>query len=154
MAKRKMDEFYWQLGAELQRIDDEMAPAKPSLARSRKWQPRADVAETARAIFIKVELAGVRAEDIRVIYSRRSGRVTIAGVRRDDVFEGLDAAFNQLEISYGEFECGVTLPEAEVDPHQIRIQYAHGFLLIEVPKKDGVEPSRITLRRTITIRKI
>jgi len=153
MAKRNLDEFYWQLGTELQRMGDELTSGKPAVARSRKWRAKADVAETDRAIYIKVELAGVRPEAIRVTLNRRTGRVTIRGERRDDVFEGLGVAFHQLEISYGDFECDVHLPMLEIDPNQVRVQYAQGFLLVELPKASEDE-SVTELRRTITIRQI
>lgn len=95
-----------------------------------KWQPYTDVYETADALTIKMELAGVKREDLSVNLHR--DRLIIKGVRRD--FPPREKrVYYQMEINYSEFERVIILPDT-VREVAIMAEYKDGFLTITVSK--------------------
>jgi HSP20 family protein len=99
------------------------------LKRPRMWHPPTDVYETDSHVTVKLELAGVREDQVVV---RLHGRqLTISGKRNDPASK---LAYHQMEISYGEFHSEVNLP-CEVDQDAVRAEYEHGFLHILLPKR-------------------
>ncbi|MEW6614481.1 MAG: Hsp20/alpha crystallin family protein [Thermodesulfobacteriota bacterium] len=96
-----------------------------------KWQPYTDVYETKDAVVIKMELAGVKKEDLSVnLYEKR---LTIRGVRRDSA-HGEERIYHQVEINYSEFERAIMLPET-VKQEAIKAEYKDGFLSINISKE-------------------
>lgn len=92
------------------------------------WEPPTDVYESDTGLVVRVEIAGVREEDLSITVSNRL--LTISGQRQDlDVKQ----AFYQMEIRYGEFSTEIYLPWA-VDPEQVRAAYEAGFLRVVVPR--------------------
>lgn len=151
MARRDLDEWLWQVGAELQRLSEEVNPAAPKLARRSAWEPRVDLLETPRSFVIKAEIAGVKGEEIRVAYQPKRHSILIRGVRRDEEVtpEGR-CGYHQLEIAYGEFEREIHLPKTPVDARGIRAAYRNGILIVDIPRAEA-EPETRTVRRSITI---
>jgi HSP20 family protein len=90
------------------------------------WRPPADIYRTPRGWFIKVDLAGVAAEDLEVgIYG---GALVVRGTRRDvHVREGFDPY--RIEISHSSFERRFELP-CEVGGASLEVRYLDGLLLI------------------------
>jgi HSP20 family protein len=89
------------------------------MGRSRVWHPPTDVYETDSHVMVKIEVAGVSEDDLAV---RLQGRVlTVYGCRGDP---SAKLAYQQMEISYGDFRSEVNLP-CDVD---------EGFLFILLPK--------------------
>lgn len=152
MARRDLDEWLWQVGAELQRLSEEMAPAAtPKVARRAAWEPRVDLLETTEGFLLKVEIAGVKGDEIRVSYQPKRHSVTVRGVRHEDqASEFGQCGYHQLEINYGEFAREIRLPEAAVAPERIRASYQNGFLVVIIPRAEE-EADRVTVRRTIRI---
>ncbi len=142
MARRKPEEWIWQVGTELQRLGDEMIRMGPTLAR-KLWEPRIDVLESAHGFHIRCEIAGVRGDDISVAFNAEQQVMTIRGRRREeDPDSGDQVACHQLEIFYGEFEREVPLPLEHLELAETRAQYRNGVLTICVPKKVGVVRGR------------
>ena len=108
--------------------------------RGDRWLPDVDVFETEKDVVVRVELAGVRRDDLRVSVD---GRVLkISGVRR-----GLDRADTQrllqVEIAAGPFERRVQIPIA-FQRDQVAAHLADGFLTVVLPKKPaGPKPVEI-----------
>lgn len=95
------------------------------------WRPPTDVYETERSIEVRVEVAGMREEDFRISLADRS--LIIAGRRKDP---SPKRAYQQMEISWGEFRTEVYLPCA-VDEERVEASYKDGFLLIVLPKAEA-----------------
>jgi HSP20 family protein len=95
---------------------------------SHVWRPPTDMYETEEAIVVRVEIAGMREQDISIALEDRI--LTIRGVR-PDTSERL--AFHQMEIPYGEFNTEVELP-APVLSEGVEATYRDGFLQITLPK--------------------
>jgi HSP20 family protein len=92
------------------------------------WRPSVDVFELDDSLVIRMEIAGMKDEDIKVNFSESI--ITITGSRSDD---SVKRAFHQMEIFFGEFkaEIDVTQPfQAE----GAKAEYSDGFLQISLPK--------------------
>ncbi len=97
----------------------------------RVWHPPTDVYETDAQITVKVDLAGVDEDAITVQLEGRE--LSIRGCRQDPAEK---LAYQQMEISYGEFRADVHLP-CEVDEERAHAYYEGGFLYVDLPKADA-----------------
>lgn len=107
------------------------------------WSPSTDVYLHATGAVIKVELAGIRKEDMELTVE--GSRMTISGVRRDECRNG-NPSFQVMEIHYGAFESVVELP-AGFDLGQARASYQNGFLRVDVPLAIGSKGVAPTAQR-------
>ncbi len=99
------------------------------------WHPLADLYRTADGWVIKLELAGVCAEDITV--ATAGSRVYISGCRRDRIVE---AGWNHysMEIAYGHFARTIELPD-ELDRAAIRLECREGMVIVRLKLSDRPE---------------
>ncbi|MEQ2009585.1 MAG: Hsp20/alpha crystallin family protein [Limisphaerales bacterium] len=113
------------------------SPSRPSGATNGEtaWTPNTDVYVHATGAVIKVELAGIRKEDLEI--NVEGARMTISGVRGDECRNG-NSNFQVMEIHYGAFESVVELP-AGFDLAQARAAYQNGFLRVDVPAATGAK---------------
>jgi HSP20 family protein len=93
------------------------------------WVPNTDVYVSEGGLVIKVELAGMRREDLELVIE--GNRVRIAGYRPDGC-RSAKCKFLVMEINYGAFEAIIELPKG-YDLTQARAAYQNGFLRIDVP---------------------
>ena len=68
MARREVDEWFWQVGHDLHRINEELGSGRPKIATGRAWEPRIDLIEEEGRFLLKAEIAGVRGEEIQLLY--------------------------------------------------------------------------------------
>ena len=137
MRRTEVDEWFWQVGADLHLLSEEMSRGGPVLAARKCWQPRVDVVEEIDRLVIRAEIAGMRGEDIQLAYLPERHSVMIRGSRQDaDGEDGRRVRIYQLEIYHGEFEREVGLPSIEIDATDIRAHYRNGFLTISLPKQE------------------
>ncbi len=94
-----------------------------------RWQPAADVYRTPSGWLLKIELAGVPKEEIRVRAVGR--RLVVAGQRRDWSLEGEFRECQSLEITYCQFERGFELP-VSLDSAKIELDCRDGMLLVRI----------------------
>ena len=135
MARREGEEWFWQIGLDIQRMSEELSRSGPTLASRMFWEPRIDLIEDSSCIIVKAEIGGVRSDDIELIYSEERNSLLIRGVRREEDFPAsARTGCYQLEIYYGEFEREVKLPDLVLDPGGIKAHYRNGFLIVMVPK--------------------
>lgn len=93
------------------------------------WTPNTDVYLTDTGLVIKVELAGMRKEDLELTVE--GSQLRISGVRRDTCREA-QCKFVVMEINYGQFESVIELPPG-YDPGAAKAAYQNGFLRVDVP---------------------
>jgi len=132
-----------QMDQDLRRSDEALRCFLQSAAGpTRFWEPLVDIDETREAIRVKVELAGVRTEDIHIELSGDARTLTVRGVRRDSQDEPGDrTAFHQMEIFFGPFERNITLPaRPAVDRENVQASYRDGFLIVRLPKVTAARP--------------
>ena len=101
--------------------------AKPS---GRLWYPSADVYQTPTGWLVKVELAGVSAEEIEI--DIQGNILSIAGCRRDKSCAA-GASFHQMEITYSRFEKTLKFP-ASIEGATVEHNFDNGLLIIHLQK--------------------
>jgi len=94
------------------------------------WIPNTDVYITDEGLVIKVELAGMRREDLEL--SIEGHRLMINGHRHDGC-RAPKCKFLVMEINYGSFECVIEVPPG-YDLSQAKAAYQNGFLRVDVPQ--------------------
>ena len=103
--------------------------------RGDRWQPDVDVFETERGVVVRVELAGIRSDDVRVSVDGQVLR--LSGVRGAP--EGEEVyRLRQMEITSGPFERQVRIPIA-FDRDHVSAHLANGFLTVTLPRRDPVQ---------------
>jgi HSP20 family protein len=106
--------------------------AKPS---GPLWLPAADVYQTPEGWQVKVELAGVSAEDIEI--DIQGNVLYIAGSRKDRSCGG-DVSYHQMEITYSRFEKTLNFP-ASIDGATVEHNFDNGLLIIRLRKGEAVK---------------
>jgi HSP20 family molecular chaperone IbpA len=93
------------------------------------WQPPADLYETADTLVIRVELAGVREEDIDITLF--ADHLSITGTRHNSAVQS--TAYHLAGIMYGEFNLVVPVVTA-VQREEVEASFDNGLLTITLPK--------------------
>ncbi|MFN7138309.1 MAG: Hsp20/alpha crystallin family protein [Limisphaerales bacterium] len=93
------------------------------------WVPNTDVYVNDGGLVVKVELSGIRREDLELTVE--GTRLRISGHRPDEC-RAPKCKFLVMEINYGAFETVLELPEG-YDLNQAKAAYQNGFLRIDVP---------------------
>lgn len=97
--------------------------------RSNIWRPPTDVYEVDENFVVKMEIAGVKEDDIEVVI--QDGLLLINGVRFDS---NERRSYHQMEIQFGKFSVRIELP-ARVNAENVTAEYKDGFLTIQLPKE-------------------
>lgn len=108
--------------------------SKPRVAHIAKegethWVPNTDVYVNGNGLVIKVEIAGMRREDLEITIE--GNRLKISG-QRPDCCRAQKCKFLVMEINYGTFESVIEIPSG-YDLTQAKAAYQNGFLQIDVP---------------------
>ena len=103
----------------------------------RLWYPSADVYQTPDGWLVKVELAGVSAEEIEIDIQGKS--LYIAGIRRDKMCAAVGMTYHQMEITYSRFEKTLEFPDT-IDGARIEHNFDNGLLIIHLWKKEKSKP--------------
>ena len=97
--------------------------AQPS---GRLWYPAADIYRTPDGWMVKVELAGVSAEDIEI--DIQGNQLYIAGCRRDRTCAA-GGSYQQMEITYSRFEKSLEFPTS-IEEAKLEHNFEDGLLMI------------------------
>jgi HSP20 family protein len=106
-------------------------PAAQS-CREARWSPAADVYQTREGWLVKLDLAGIRSEDVQVQVKGR--RLTVCGQRHDCILQE-GASHYRLEIAYSHFERSLDLPD-DLERASLRTEYRDGMLLVHITRKN------------------
>ena len=128
-----------KVNSSLYYVQKSCAVGKQPISGQTHWIPNTDVYVTDGHLVIKVELAGMRREDLELTVE--GNRLMISG-QRPDGGRGSKCKFLVMEINYGSFECVIEIPEG-YDLSQAKAVYQNGFLRVEVPQ--SVRPSKHVL---------
>jgi HSP20 family protein len=103
------------------------------------WTPALDVYEDKDNLYVRLELPGMKKEDIEL--SLHEGSLSISGERKgEDRYPG--AEVYRAERFFGRFQRTVTLP-APVAPDKIKATYQDGILSVTLPKTEEAKPKQI-----------
>lgn len=94
------------------------------------FRPAIDVFEAADALVVRVELAGVRSEDVRLVVD---GEYLQISGKRDLRREPKPDRHLKMEIAAGQFERVLRL-SAPYDRERVAAQLENGLLTIELPR--------------------
>ncbi|MFM1943264.1 MAG: Spore protein [Verrucomicrobiota bacterium] len=105
------------------------------------WVPNTDVYLMEGGLVIKVELAGMKREDLEL--SIEGNQLKISG-QRPDGCRATKCQFLVMEISYGTFESIIEIPPG-YDLSRARASYHNGFLRIDVPENEPPSHEKIVV---------
>jgi HSP20 family protein len=103
--------------------------------------PPVDIRETPEAFLVRVDLPGVKDEEVDV--SLTGNRLTISGQRQEETRDERDR-YHSYECSYGSFSRAFTLPDG-TDPDNVRAEMKDGVLNVTVPKRPEIKARRISV---------
>ena len=109
----------------------------------RSFHPPMDIYETDEDLVVIMEVAGMKGEDIRVVFEK--DLLSISGTR-SEIPDGPKIRLHQMEIDYGRFERSLRIP-FPLKVNEFKATYRQGFLVITVPKRK--EPISRTVEVTI-----
>jgi HSP20 family protein len=105
------------------------------------FAPPVDIYEDEQKLVLKLEVPGVRQEDLDIQVENRT--LTVRGERKFDSEEKQEN-FHRVEHRYGTFARSFTLPNT-VDPENVKANYDAGVLTLELPKKPEAKPRQIRI---------
>jgi len=103
------------------------------------WNPALDITEDKENVYVKVELPGMKKEEIDL--SLHDNVLTLSGERKQEKREGEGKAVREERI-FGRFQRNVALP-APVTPDGVKAVYRDGLLTVELPKAEEAKPKQI-----------
>ncbi len=115
-----------------QLVQDALRQSQQSMIQqSVTWRPLADIHESLEIMTIKIELAGMKEEEIDVVLYEDA--LVVSGERHDDHQHGANLYYHEAQIRYGPFRVEVYIP-ASIDREAVKARYEDGFLWIDLPK--------------------
>jgi len=108
------------------------------------WRPSTDIYETADHVVVKIEVPGVRPEDITVV--QYNDRLIVRGVRRPQAAPDIKG-YHQIEIVCGEFRKEIVLSDL-LRGAEVEAALALGLLSIKISKQ---APRREAAERRIPV---
>jgi HSP20 family protein len=109
--------------------------------RKASWVPELDLTEDAGGYHVKVEVPGVKPEDIEVSFD--SGTLVVRGEKRSE-HETSGRSFRRIERTYGSFERALRIT-APVDVEHIAADCRDGVLHVTLPKAEEARPRQIRI---------
>ena len=107
------------------------------------WSPQVDVFERDNKLVTKIDLPGLKKEDVKVEIAE--GYLAISGERKSESEEKTDNIYRR-ERSYGSFYRAVPLPEG-VKVEEVKASFSEGVLEVSVP----IPVQAAANARTVTI---
>ena len=128
MAPKEFDPLQEQLHRLMDELRQDFRPMGYKVDQS--FDPPMDIYETEGHLVIVMEIAGMKAEEIRVIFDKET--LVISG-RRAEPPSLPKTRLHQMEIDYGNFRRTLQIP-FPLRTEEFKATYRQGFLLITVPK--------------------
>jgi len=122
-----------RLREQMSRLLDEVRAGRswiPGSLGESEWRPKADVYETGAEVVVRVDVPGMKKEDLEITASEDS--ITIRGQREfeEEVKEG---GYHRRERHYGRFVRSIPTP-SPVDAEKAKAKFSEGVLEIRAPK--------------------
>jgi HSP20 family protein len=106
------------------------------------WAPSVDISETDEEFRIKVELPGLKNDDVKV--SIHDGVLTIQGERKMEREEKTKKV-HRVERAYGRFARSFMLPD-NVDESSVSAKHEDGVLNVSLGKVEEAKPRSIEVK--------
>jgi HSP20 family protein len=101
--------------------------------------PAVDVYEDEHKVTLKLEIPGIKQEDVDVRLENNT--LTVRGERNFEK-EEKEENFHRIERRYGSFARSFTLPNT-IDTEKVQASYENGVLKIELAKRAEAKPKQI-----------
>jgi HSP20 family protein len=101
--------------------------------------PPVDIYEDEHKLVLKLEIPGIRQEDLDV--RMENSTLSVRGERSFET-EGKEENFHRVERRYGSFYRAFTVPNT-IDPENIKAEYDAGILRLELQKRPESKPKQI-----------
>jgi HSP20 family protein len=129
----------WPTFGRLANLQDELEQLFESPLQA--WAPALDVHEDKDGYSIRVELPGMKREEIEVAI--QGDALVISGERKAEAMKD-DTQLHRQERFFGKFSRVLTLPTA-VAGNQVKATYKDGILTVTLPKAEEAKPRQITV---------
>jgi HSP20 family protein len=141
-SQKQLEQHYRQL------LNDALRQTQQSvLHRSTTWRPLADILESSEMIRVKIELAGMREEDIEVTLYEDA--LVISGERGDDSEYQEGLSYQEAQIRYGPFRVEVFIP-TPIAREVVSAHYENGMLSVDLPKVSASKGEHVPIQRSAT----
>ena len=138
MARTTLDT--WDPWADLARVQRQLGGRVAGGSRpARAWAPPIDVVQADGQVVVRVDLPGVRPDDVQVEVHDNVLRVS---GHRDDTRQG---ARGTVERRHGTFERQLVLADG-IDSSAISASYEHGVLELRIPEPTKASPRTIAVQ--------
>jgi len=145
---QKPENALWQepwssLRSEINRLfDQEVGDFGRMASLMNAWGPAMDLYENKDSLILKVELPGMKREDIDLCL--QDGTLTVSGERKaDEAIKNVES--HRLERFYGRFQRAMVLP-VSVNPDAVKASYTDGVLTVVLPKAEEAKPRQIEVK--------
>jgi HSP20 family protein len=116
----------------MNRLFDSLAPTGQGDIDGISFRPAAEMHETEDAIHLKLEVPGLKAEDIDIQASADS--ISISGERKSET-ETENGGIKRSEFRYGKFQRAISLP-SRIQHDKVEANYDNGILALTLPKAE------------------
>lgn len=141
-SQKQLQHHYRQL------LNDALRQSQQSmLQRSTTWRPPVDILESADRMVVKVELAGMKEEEIEVTLYENA--LVVSGERHDNYESQENLCYHEAQIRYGPFRVEVFIP-SPIERDAVTAHYQHGILIVDVPRLLERGPERVHIQRSGT----
>jgi HSP20 family protein len=107
-----------------------------------EWSPPVDVSETADAVFVHAEIAGMDPKAVEI--SVTGDVLTLSGEKKEET-EKQERNYVRVERRYGAFSRSIALP-APVDVEKVEAKVKNGVLEICLPKSEEAKSRRVEIK--------
>lgn len=108
------------------------------------WQPNLDISETETALQVKVDLPGMKPEDVEI--SVTDDRLTIKGERKEESeMDDKETKVHRVERRYGSFYRNIALPPG-TKADEVVAEADNGVITINLPKGKVTSAKRVTVK--------
>ena len=105
------------------------------------WLPLTNIYETKDTYLIRVDVPGLKKEDIHIEF--KDGAIVFSGERKyDDTFKNEETT--RIEVAYGKFYRSFLLPSA-VNQDKIKANLKDGVLEVRIQKAEEAKPKSIKI---------
>lgn len=139
----RLDPFadLFRVQSQLNRLFDD-GLSRIDSSRGTAWLPSVDVHEDSERLLFKVDVPGVRKEDINVRVD--GGVLTLEGSRKLELEEKRQG-YHRVERAHGKFSRSFALPDS-VSTDEVHAELRDGVLEVSLAKKKEAKPRTIEIR--------
>lgn len=104
--------------------------------------PRVDIIDHEQSIEVHAALPGVKKEDVSVSIHHQT--ITISTTSKEEKKEEEPGKYFRREISHGEFQRTLALPE-NIDDEQAKASFKDGILTVTIPKTEKTKNKHLEI---------